>query len=224
MSPLPPAADSMVVVEPSGRVREASVARSPMPEPVATSVRQPVAGAGSGVGVSVGSGAGVGVLVGAGLGVGVFVGCGVGVGVSVGCGSGVGVLAGCAPVDGAGVGVGAGVSVGSGAGIGVLVGAGVSVGCGSGVGVFVGAGGGGLVGIAVGGSLAQAASARTSSAAAAVRGRFHADAVRVVIAHSPHPSLSHQGGKGSDRVQSITSILRAFGRGGFTCFRVRGHP
>ena len=96
---MPPAADSMVVVEPSASVSEASGARSPMSGPVAMSVRQPSAGAG--VGVFVGTGVGVSV----GLGVGVFVGTGVGVSV----GLGVGVF----------VGRGAGVSVGCGAGVGV---------------------------------------------------------------------------------------------------------
>ena len=111
MTARPPAVASMVAVEPSASVSEASVARSPTPAPVARSVRQPLAGAGSGVGVSVGTG--VGVSVGCGLGVGVFVGRGVGVGVSAGCGV----------TPGAGVGV----SVGCGAGVGVPAGAGVSL-------------------------------------------------------------------------------------------------
>ena len=156
---MPPAADSMVVVEPSASVSEASVARSPMSGPVAMSVRQPSAGA------DVGVGTGVGVLVGCGVGVGVFVGRGVGV--SVGCGLGVGVFVG----RGVGVSMGRGAGVGGGlasvpsivpwrppnrsgvavgAGVGVLVGAGMGVSVGAGADVFVGTGAGVSVGTRAG--------------------------------------------------------------------------
>ena len=197
---MPPAADSMVVVEPSASVSEASGARSPTSGPAAMSVRQPSAGAGvgvfvgTGVGVSVGLGVGVfvgtGVGVSVGLGVGVFV--GTGVGVSVGCGSGVGggfssVLSivpwrppnrsGAAVGAGVGVLVGARVGVSAGTGVGVFAGTGAGVsagtGAGVGVGVFVGTGAGVSVGTGAGVDVAlpQAASASMSSAAAAARRR-----------------------------------------------------
>ena len=193
---MPPAADSMVVVEPSASVSEASGARSPTSGPVAMSVRQPSAGegvgvfVGTGVGVSVGLGVGVfvgtGVGVSVGLGVGVFVGRGVGV--SLGCGSGVGVgfssvpsivlwrppnTSGVAVGAGVGVSVGAGVGVSAGTGVGVFAGTGAGVSAGTragvGVGVFVGTGAGVSVGTSagVGVALPQAASASMSSAAAA---------------------------------------------------------
>ena len=197
---MPPAADSMVVVEPSASVSEASGARSPMSGPVAMSVRQPSAGAGvgvfvgTGVGVSVGLGVGVfvgtgvGVSVGCGLGVGVFVGRGVGA--SVGCGAGVGVGLASVPsivpwrppnrsgvAVGAGVGVlvGAGVGVSAGAGVGVFAGTGAGVsagtGAGVGVGVFVGTGAGVSVGTGAGVGVALPQAASASMSSAAAAAR-----------------------------------------------------
>ena len=197
---MPPAADSMVVVEPSASVSEASGARSPTSGPAAMSVRQPSAGAGVGVfvgtsvGVSVGCGLGVGVFVGmgvgvsVGLGVGVFV--GTGVGVFVGCDSGVGVgfssvpsivpwrppnRSGAAVGAGVGVLVGARVGISAGAGVGVFAGTGAGVstgtGAGVGVGVFVGTGAGVSVGTGAGVGVALPQAASASMSSAAAAAR-----------------------------------------------------